>query len=166
MAFSTRTSNKRTWPDGPWQSEPDEINWLDKKSRLWCRIKRNRIGALCGYVRIAKKHPCYGKSYNGAEDYYNLTEGQIWWRKYVKRDVKYFVSEIRVHGGLTFANYWDGGFWFGFDCAHAGDFCPKIDDVVPGMIGNVYRDISYVKVQTTNLARKLAEIGKALNAKR
>ncbi len=55
----------------------------------------------CGYVRVPTGHPLHGKHYDDAD--------------------------VNVHGGLTFAEiepcaHEDGtGWWFGFDCDHAGD---------------------------------------------
>jgi hypothetical protein len=64
----------------------------------------------CGYVRVPPSHPLFGKGYDDAD--------------------------VDVHGGLTFAKlepcteHPDGqGWWFGFDCAHAGDAStdPNVD---------------------------------------
>ena len=62
-------------------------------------------GHRCGYVRVPPTHKFHGKGY--------YEEGS--------------TDAIEVHGGLTFAQiepcaHEDGqGWWFGFDCAHAGD---------------------------------------------
>jgi hypothetical protein len=61
------------------------------------------IGHRCGYVRVGKDHPWYGKDYDSVD--------------------------ADVHGGLTFAEPdvpcakggADDGYWVGFDCAHFGD---------------------------------------------
>lgn len=70
---------------------------------LSCAVVQAREGQhRCGYVRVPPTHPDFGKGYD---------------------DVN-----VDVHGGLTFAevepcsDHTDGqGWWFGFDCAHAGD---------------------------------------------
>jgi hypothetical protein len=70
------------------------------------------IGHLCGYVKVPKDHPYFGKEYD--------------------------LMNIDCHGGLTYASHHDGkpdirikndyekyyskGFWIGFDYAHAGDY--------------------------------------------
>lgn len=54
--------------------------------------------------------------------------------------------------------------WFGFDCAHAGDFCPAFDGRL-GRLGTPtgwgstvqYRNIEYVAEQCRELARQLVE---------
>lgn len=78
-----------------------EREW--KHAGLSCAVTQNReAGNRCGYVRVPPGHPLHGKEYCDAE--------------------------VSVHGGLTFAElepcneHEDGqGWWFGFDCAHAGD---------------------------------------------
>ena len=45
------TIDKSTWGPGPWQSEPDKLQWVDKETQFDCLIVRNgEIGNLCGYV--------------------------------------------------------------------------------------------------------------------
>lgn len=82
---------------------PDDV--LAKGNHLgfeWMIIHNGR-GYRCGYVRVSKDHPWYGKGYDEVN--------------------------ASVHGGLTFAAYDevcdkggpDDGYWVGFDCAHGGD---------------------------------------------
>lgn len=59
------TTDKSEWPVGPWQSEPDKKQWLDKATDLPCLIVRGPVGALCGYVGVPKGHPAYGLHYDG-----------------------------------------------------------------------------------------------------
>lgn len=67
------------------------------------------MGHLCGYVKVPKGHPCYGKDYD--------------------------LVDVDCHGGVTYARmhgngkqqgqldkYFSKGFWIGFDYAHAGDW--------------------------------------------
>lgn len=80
-----------------------------------------------------------------------------------------------VHGGLTFAAKCRPSddpahgichtgedvankvvWWFGFDCAHAGDVSPAYERHFG--YSEVYRDFDYVKQQTENLAKQLSEI--------
>lgn len=63
----------------------------------------------CGYVRVPPTHPAFGHHYDHID--------------------------VDVHGGLTFGafepcSHEDGqGYWFGFDCNHAGDsgYDPNVD---------------------------------------
>ena len=64
---------------------------------LECAVCKSTV-AMCGYVMVPESHPFYGKG--GYEDE---------------------VVDVRIHGGLTFAEGAPNGWWFGFDCAHGGD---------------------------------------------
>lgn len=109
----------------PWEDEPDRAEWTQKPSGYKCRIVRNEItGTLCGYVGIPKGHRFWGMPYDYAE----------------KRDVGLELQEIGndVHGGITYSREGSDGWWyFGFDTAHADDFCPKIVELTLGIRGGV-----------------------------
>jgi hypothetical protein len=69
---------------------------------LKCAVVQGREAQFrCGYVRVPPGHAMHGRNYDNVD--------------------------VEVHGGLTFAEeepcaHEDGqGWWFGFDCAHAGD---------------------------------------------
>lgn len=67
-------------------------------------------GHLCGYVKIPKEHPFYGKDYD---------------------DIN-----IDTHGGLTFGEI-NEEHWIGYDCGHSGDYIPTMEYVRrtdPGLI--------------------------------
>jgi hypothetical protein len=131
-------------PEGPWQTEPDRVNW--KHKGLDCLMVRNdNFLHWCGYVGIPKSHPFYGKDYN---------------------DVP-----VDVHGGLTYGKTCDNFvchipekgsdddiYWLGFDCAHYGDLAPGMSFAFPSsMSDDQYRDLEYVKKEVENLAELLAE---------
>lgn len=100
------------------------------------------------------------------------------------------IAEIDVHGGLTYAGACFGNichvpgdgepdnvWWFGFDCAHCMDLCPRMEMTrremnqrmppPPGMAAiferaredDVYRDIAYVTAECASLAQQLVAIG-------
>jgi hypothetical protein len=71
--------DKSTWGDGPWQNEPDKVQYPDPHTGLPCLIVRNPMGALCGYVGVPKDHPAYGRHYDQVD--------------------------ADVHGGLTFSGH-------------------------------------------------------------
>lgn len=137
---------KNTWPDGPWMTEPDTLDWVDEATDMDCKIVRNAIGALCGYVAVPPGHPAHGKDYD---------------------DVG-----VTVHGGLTYARpcqeggevchvprpgYPDDVWWLGFDCAHYMDYCPGMDRYGE-KDHRRYRDIEYVQVECAELALQLKEM--------
>ena len=78
-----------------------EREWYHAGLQCVVVIARCAGGHRCGYVRVPAGHPDHGKGWDG--------------------------PDVDVHGGLTFAEiepcaHDDGiGYWFGFDCAHAGD---------------------------------------------
>jgi hypothetical protein len=152
------------WPPGPWDDEPDKMQWQDSDTGLPCLIVRNHSGALCGYVGVPEGHPWHGKDYEHVG--------------------------ARVHGGITYANHCQAGpeehaichvpapgepdtvWWLGFDCAHSGDYCPGLDaalrkfrEMTPALRSsafthadhNIYRDIAYVKAECASLARQAKE---------
>ena len=91
-------------------------------------IKINTLNMLCGYVILPKNHPYIGL---------DLYEGE-----YNKNP----LNELRVHGGVTFADYIGGyGYAIGFDCAHAIDY-------------GVWRDEAYVINELKRLAEQLKEV--------
>jgi hypothetical protein len=110
--------------------------WWDKATGLPClAIRRSSLGVWCGYVGVPPGHALHGMDYD--------------------------IPDVRIHGGLTFADCADprGGhapeeiddvWWFGFDCAHAGDVIPGVNK------HGKYRDRAYVEVECTSLAKQLA----------
>lgn len=139
--------DRSEWKQGPWDNEPDKIQWPDEATGLPCLIVRNDfVGALCGYVGVPQDHPAFGKQYD--------------------------TLDVHVHGGLTFANSCahgdeaenichvpgagesDNVWWFGFDCAHLYDAVPSAR--MPSFADHdIYRDVAYVTAQCEVLAAQL-----------
>lgn len=151
-------TDKSNWPKGEWHNEPDKKQWQDPETGLACLIHRGSSGGLCGYVGIDKSHPFFGK------------EGE--------------EPDVEVHGGLTFASACtptkENGhgichvrekgdpevWWFGFDCAHVGDFCPAFESVLQSFgESSSYKNVAYVEGETKILAGQLAALGKNRLAK-
>jgi hypothetical protein len=146
--------DKSSWPRGPWDVEPDKIQWPDAATGLPClAVRIGRFGNWCGYVGVAPSHPLHG--------------------------VDYSDLNFDVHGGLTFSDACRPGeeergichvpdegepadvWWFGFDCAHAFDLLPLQESFfgrigMPSPLpGDKYRDLAYVKTQCAALAAQL-----------
>lgn len=144
--------DKSKWPDGPWQTEPDRVEW--QHAGYACLMLRNdRMGHWCGYVGVPLEHPYYGVDHKDIE------------------------PDLGVHGGLTYSGYDFGPichiapgqpddalvtlllWWLGFDCAHAWDLNPWMyrrpwaEKFYPGA---TYRDFAYVQAQTNSLASQLS----------
>lgn len=119
------------------ENEGNFEEWIE--SEYLCRIRRTRpIDPWCGYVRIPYTHPVANKSYDDID--------------------------VEVHGGLTYGNdsFPDSnikdGYWYGFDCGHAGDLYPPniIRYDIPS--GDVYRTKEYVKNECKKLAKQLKKL--------
>lgn len=157
--------DKKTWPVGPWRSEPDKMQWTDGETNLPCLIVRNPgSGHLCGYVGVTQWHPLF------AVDYSQCPEkcGESWCSHSPE-------SVLDVHGGITFTDFCQEGkeetgichipepgqpdrvWWFGFDCAHSGDRGPIYDKPDYGE----YRTVEYVQYECARLAKQLAEMSNA-----
>lgn len=156
QAKEWRFDDKASWGPGPWQEEPDKMQWTDEATGLPCLIVRNRAGALCGYVGVPDGHPWFEKHYDD-------------------------VPDAEVHGGLTFAEFCepskkreDGGichivepgeddrvWWLGFDCSHGYDVMPAYAANSARVLGcsNIfnegeYRTVEYVRWEIARLARQ------------
>jgi hypothetical protein len=103
-----------------------------------CEVKRNdHLMHLCGYVTVPFGHPAHGKGYDEVD--------------------------LDVHGGLTFS---DSG-KFGFDCAHAGDYVPRVA-ISLGEVGitrdpifdtyETYKTVGFVVDQLVSLARQFKQL--------
>ena len=75
-----RFLDKKTWGPGPWQDEPDKVQWIDKATDLDCLMVRGPSGSWCGYVGVIDGHPLFETAYNDDRFY-----------------------ELDCHGGVTFS---------------------------------------------------------------
>lgn len=138
-----RYIDKSNWPHGPWDDEPDKIQWPDPVTGLPCLAVRSSMGNWCGYVGVPEGHPYFMKEYGDVD--------------------------VACHGGLTFSGSCaeDGSdhgichvvepgesdrvWWLGFDCGHAFDLMPGMRL----MEGSVYRNLTYVQDQCFLIAAQL-----------
>lgn len=108
--------------EGPWQNEPDRVEF-EHKGFPCLMVRQPHSGHWCGYVGLPPGHKFYQKDYQ-----------EIEWA-------------ADAHGGLTYSNACQGDvchtpkegepddvWWLGFDCAHSGDYCPGHD---LGRIGKI-----------------------------
>lgn len=143
--------DKAGWKPGPWQDEPDRMEW--EFMGYPCLMRRNsEFGNWCGYVAVPPQHPWFKLGYNDID--------------------------VSVHGGLTYTGHCQGDichvpepgkqenvWWLGFDCAHCGDYCPGLEAQLSIALGrpsvamaeefNTYRDVAYVKKQVERLVRQI-----------
>ena len=107
------------------------------------------------------------------------------------------MSDIDAHGGLTFSSFCaedekehaichlpapgeaDKVWWFGFDCAHAGDLMPALDaklkqtgislasEAVRQMMRcDTYRNLAYVQNQCAQIAQQLVKVTSGISLDR
>lgn len=153
--------DKSDWGSGPWQQEPDKLQWRTKTGLPGLIVRSNpRYGNLCGYAAVNPGHPLYGKGYDEVE------------------------LDEPPHGDLTFAGACmeDGPvchipepgepgdvWWFGFDCGHYLDLMPGLRayERRSGFPADLryqleseqtYKDIGYVRREVEGLAAQLAEV--------
>lgn len=134
----------------PWETEPDNAEWVDEDTGYKCRIVRHdHFGHLCGYVGIPNTHPLWSKHYS---------DDEVW--------------NIHAHGGLTHSGEdlddSAGTWWFGFDCSHGGDLSPRmlihtLARELPNLHlynlsrDDVYRTWEYVEREVRELSRQLKQ---------
>ena len=87
------------------------------------------------------------------------------------------ADELDVHGGITYTKECNGHvchitesddnlFWYGFDCAHAGDIVPVMNRdyeklsslLLQAFANDIYRNVDFVMRETKNLAEQLRGI--------
>lgn len=164
----------------PWDLEQVPVTW--EAHGLTCHVLRGPVGSLCGYVKLPEDHPLYNVGYS--EDMPAWLQAA--WEKRQGEVVGGSMSPLRmfclafgsspqaadvfsVHGGVTYSGFDNGkykpeGFWWGFDCAHAGDFTPSSLSYGWAPSGeDVYRELLYVQAQTEGLALQFQQV-KALKS--
>lgn len=168
-----RHVNKDTWPAGPWINEPDKVQWTDEATGLPClAVRHPSSGHWCGYAGVAEGHPLFNVSYSCCPKQCDAD-----WCEHRPEAL------LNVHGGITFTDFCrpseketgvchipepgqpDRVWWFGFDCAHAGDVSPAYDRGVR-LYDSLYRDLQYVQDQTAELAGQLAAAAQAAGERR
>lgn len=164
-----------------WETEPDKFDF--GAHGLKCAARRGPCKQWCGYVAVPKEHPLHGYNYSVSRKISKPAVAQVWDTSGEDREWTYglyseefdcgFLSPeavFRVHGGLTYSgdkcptNDPDGNWWFGFDCAHAGDFIPydgAVRDLVSRHDGDIYRDLTFVIAQCEHLAKQLIDYAAA-----
>lgn len=149
---------------GPWQGEPDKELWKDPESGFTCLTWRNHSGVWCGYVELPENHPLYGIEYSdpvppscqhAAEEIMQGPAGK-------RGAISIFCMAGRgpmagdlfdVHGSITFSGAREhGGFWYGFDCGHSGDYTPALEFTFDD---GEYRTLEYTKAECASLAKQL-----------
>lgn len=131
----------------------------------------------CGYVAIPSTHPLFQIGYSATVPGLVLPKNEPIGKRGVIPLLCASSTDITkgttpdvyfdVHGGVTFSGFAQKGYpapdeqakhlwWFGFDCAHAGDFTKGPHAYNPS--DAVWRDVDYVTQECESLARQLADV--------
>lgn len=150
--------NKSEWQPGPWQEEPDRVDF--EHAGFHCLILRNASGGhLCGYVGVQPGHPWHGEDFSAGS-----IDGE--WPD--------------VHGGITYSEECAGNichtpkpgepehlFWQGFDCAHLGDLSPghmrNAAELAKWLQWETYKGVAFVRSELESLAEQAARALTAAN---
>lgn len=114
-------------------------------------VSYTALGYRKGYIKVPRHHAWFGLRYDDPQ-----------------------LSQVQVHGGLTFSEKGLPGmiqrfsyqWWIGFDCAHAGDAPDEelmsadhrlFHGRVPTFQGDVVRDTTYVERECLDLIEQLRE---------
>ena len=119
------------------RQEPKIVKQWTTAAGLPAEVLLMPMGHHCGYVGVPPQHPAHGKGYDDE-----------------------LLYDIRVHGGLTYADkpplQDNSSFWaLGYDCAHLGD---KIPGMPFGCDDGVFRGLDYCIDQCESLAQQLADL--------
>ncbi len=165
-----------------WDMEPDFMSWLTGAGYP-ALIRRHLRGSLCGYVGMPRNHLWADEDATGSSSLGEPTEDPHY--PVVHGGVSFDEKIVCINPGRETLDWIDVismpewyGQWriIGFDCAHAFDYVPGLDDAMrslrPGLATPLentrYRDTSYVMEECEDLARWVAsgvegEIGKPRN---
>lgn len=134
--------DKSTWADGPWQREPDKLQWIDQKTGFPCLVVRNSSGALGGYVGVSEKNPFFQKN-----SIFVWIHGGLSYKDFSQKDNEQgicYISESQQSQSI---------WWFGFTCDRPGDIRPAKNDFY-----GEYRDIAFVIQEVESLAQQIQEV--------
>lgn len=148
------------WPSGPWDSEPDKIQWTDDLTGMPCLLARAARGQWCGYVAVPPEHPLYGRAAH------ELPMMAVHWGE-ITFAAQPGLTACIDHDGLDLpADEWLVGqpsgvelpWMIGFNAAHAGDRFPS--DPHTGQWyrhdDSEYRRATYMAVNVSSLAIQLS----------
>jgi hypothetical protein len=148
--------DKSAWGDGPWQGEPDRVEWHDEATGLPCLLKRSHMGAWCGYAGVPPGHPWHGLHYDDipAYAYHGLTYADRCQED--GRPMRERICHVPRPGEP------DAVWWLGFDCEHGDDYVPKMEASGYGWASFgierpcTYKTLAFAQREVTRLAAQAA----------
>jgi hypothetical protein len=151
-------------------------------------VRHPSAGHWCGYVGVTPEHPLFGVGYSERSEKLEAAlearkqrsvgdnPGMGVLLALLSGEVEPTPDRaLEVHGGITFADRCHGDpeghtichvaeagepevFWFGFDCAHAGDLSPAYRTYFREPSPDRYRPLGYVRDECRKLAAQLKAI--------
>lgn len=134
------------WGPGPWDGEPDELEWVTLVGYLGYLNRGSLHGGLNGYVAIPRGHSLFGRNYDE-------------------------LPPLKVHDGVSFSEPTPPGrkpekglWWFGFSGATGLDFMPamrarfrQLGHEFPKLLDRVdrYRTVEFMRSEAERLAFQL-----------
>lgn len=110
LAGQAHDVDRTGWPKGPWDDEPDRVDWKTEAGYP-AILLRQRRGNWCGYVGVPLEHPSRADGFD--------------------------ADSLNVHGSITYGGACAGVichvpepgepdevYWLGFDCGHDRDAAP------------------------------------------
>src|SRR5258708_7611186 len=95
---------KSAWGPGPWQDEPDRLEW--KHRGLPCLMVRNMrvTGGWCGYVAVPSSHRLWEICFSSCPRWYR------WLFKNCQKGYCNHTPEsvLDTHGGITYSDHCQG----------------------------------------------------------
>lgn len=142
--------------EGPWQQEPDKVQWVDEATGLPCLVVRAQDGHLCGYVGVDSEHPAHRLVWSEADLPFD-SAAVNYSGPCEEGDEEYGVCHVPAPGES--GDVW----WFGFDCMHSWDVVPAvlaltIEIGVPDYPDprSTYKTVEWVQQKCGELAAELA----------
>lgn len=133
------------WSSGPWQEEPDLVEWRLGGVSYPLLIVRGEAGVLCGFVGVPETHPLHGTF---LRDDATLTSP----------DLPEVISATRPCGQVFIpTNEPPTCWWLGFHCGSDREFVPAMPP--EAQPSRHYAHLSEVRERVETLARALTAIG-------
>jgi hypothetical protein len=153
--------DRRGWAPGPWDDEPDKVEWRDIATGAPCIAIRNLyLGFWCGYVAVPPGHPWHGLP---PDDVHPGTLREINFTGACDPDTWPEPRLCHTPQPGEPAQVW----WIGFDCGYARDYAPSeslirhpgLDESARRRGGHLicrpYRSLAYVTVECAAIARAI-----------
>ena len=143
---------------GQWDTEPDEVRFVEEETGYTCIIRRGYGGGLCGCVELPQGHPLVGHVLHFSEEergsYPVVTRDD-------PRSLAEVIESLDAPGGVTWADRRGRYSWcIGFDHSHSWDELPHGDRGYHEL--TAYANIEQVGRECAALARELRGVAEGI----